>query len=301
MAKSVTKAKIGLEDIEVGVGTFNRTQSDGSSGTYTQLDLEDVPGSSLTLIDRASAPASPAANRAVIYTLTADDIARLKTHSGTVIALVDDTNAITIAGVKTFSSIPVLPASNPTTANQAVRKAYADLFALLAGATFIGAVNVSSGGLSDASRRVISKHTANTTEVSVTGTLAETSLIEITLAAGLLGTTGGIRVTAWGTVTGAAGTKRIRLIFGTTAIADTTAVSGTADWYIEAIILNDGSASVQECLAQWSDPTNTTNHNKDRTTAAENSANALTLKCNGTLGNAADTITQTGLLVEAIL
>lgn len=34
------------------------------------------------------------------------------------------------AGVKTFSSIPVLPASNPTTANQAVRKAYADLMIL---------------------------------------------------------------------------------------------------------------------------------------------------------------------------
>jgi len=32
----------------------------------------------------------------------------------------------TVAGVKTFSSIPVLPASNPTTDNQAVRKKYAD-------------------------------------------------------------------------------------------------------------------------------------------------------------------------------
>lgn len=34
--------------------------------------------------------------------------------------------AETIAGVKTFSSIPVLPASDPSTDNQAVRKAYAD-------------------------------------------------------------------------------------------------------------------------------------------------------------------------------
>lgn len=32
----------------------------------------------------------------------------------------------TVAGVKTFSSIPLLPASNPTTSNQAVRKGYAD-------------------------------------------------------------------------------------------------------------------------------------------------------------------------------
>ena len=32
----------------------------------------------------------------------------------------------TVAGVKTFSSIPILPASNPTTDNQVVRKSYAD-------------------------------------------------------------------------------------------------------------------------------------------------------------------------------
>jgi len=32
----------------------------------------------------------------------------------------------TITGVKTFSSIPVLPASDPTTVNQATRKAYID-------------------------------------------------------------------------------------------------------------------------------------------------------------------------------
>lgn len=40
---------------------------------------------------------------------------------------VDDFNAQTIAGIKTFSSIPVLPASDPTTDNQAARKAYVDL------------------------------------------------------------------------------------------------------------------------------------------------------------------------------
>lgn len=33
----------------------------------------------------------------------------------------------TIADIKTFTSIPVLPASDPTTDNQAVRKAYVDL------------------------------------------------------------------------------------------------------------------------------------------------------------------------------
>lgn len=37
------------------------------------------------------------------------------------------TTAQTAAGIKTFSSIPVLPASDPTTDNQAVRKAYVDV------------------------------------------------------------------------------------------------------------------------------------------------------------------------------
>jgi hypothetical protein len=35
-------------------------------------------------------------------------------------------SALTFAALKTFTTIPVLPASNPTTDNQAVRKAYAD-------------------------------------------------------------------------------------------------------------------------------------------------------------------------------
>lgn len=36
----------------------------------------------------------------------------------------------TVQGVKTFGSIPVLPASDPTTDNQAVRKAYVDVAAV---------------------------------------------------------------------------------------------------------------------------------------------------------------------------
>ncbi len=39
---------------------------------------------------------------------------------------VNTTSAQTVAGTKTFSSIPVLPSTNPTLANQAVRKGYAD-------------------------------------------------------------------------------------------------------------------------------------------------------------------------------
>lgn len=44
----------------------------------------------------------------------------------------------TVAGIKTFSSIPVLPATNPTTANQAVRKGYADATYSATGHTHTG-------------------------------------------------------------------------------------------------------------------------------------------------------------------
>jgi hypothetical protein len=46
--------------------------------------------------------------------------------SGEPIDTVNKTGDQTIAGIKTFSSIPVLPASDPTADNEAVRKAYVD-------------------------------------------------------------------------------------------------------------------------------------------------------------------------------
>jgi len=49
----------------------------------------------------------------------------------------------TVAGIKTFSSIPVLPASNPTTDNQAVRKLYVDTL-VTTGARFVAALNAAT-------------------------------------------------------------------------------------------------------------------------------------------------------------
>lgn len=46
--------------------------------------------------------------------------------AGGILNAVNLTGDQTVAGIKTLSSIPILPASNPTTDNQAVRKAYVD-------------------------------------------------------------------------------------------------------------------------------------------------------------------------------
>lgn len=68
-------------------------------------------------------------------TADADDInAELSALANDISALdsaaVKLTGNQTLQGVKTFGSIPVLPASNPTTDNQAVRKAYVDATAM---------------------------------------------------------------------------------------------------------------------------------------------------------------------------
>ena len=115
-----------------------------------------------------------------------------------------------------------------------------------------------------------------------------------------MGTTGAIEIEAWGTVTGSEGTKRIRLYFGATAIVDTKAVSGTADWYIKALVLNTAT-NAQRCGVTWSDPVNATNHNKDYVTAAIDTTAGVTVKCTGTLGNTGDTITQTIFSIKAVL
>jgi hypothetical protein len=55
-------------------------------------------------------------------------------HSTNYVATTGDE---TVAGIKTFSSIPVLPASDPSTDNQATRKLYVDNMVREAGLTFI--------------------------------------------------------------------------------------------------------------------------------------------------------------------
>lgn len=125
-----------------------------------------------------------------------------------------------------------------------------------------------------------------------TGNTNETDLASFTMTGGTMTATGCIWILAAGTVTGAAGTKRIRLYFGGTAIIDTTAAAGVADWFLKAWIFNTAS-NAQRIVVEWHDHTNTTNYNMDYTTLAiDTSANAI-IKTTITLGNAADSVSQT--------
>jgi len=93
------------------------------AGVKTFSSIPVGPSTDPTLADQLSrkfyVDAGDATNAAAIADVAAD----LATLDGEVVKLTGDQ---TVAGIKTFSSIPVLPASDPTTANQATRKSYVD-------------------------------------------------------------------------------------------------------------------------------------------------------------------------------
>jgi hypothetical protein len=80
----------------------------------------------------SSIPVGPASDPTTANQLTrksyvdagdAANAADITTLDGEVVKLTGDQS---VAGIKTFTSVPVLPASDPTTSNQAARKAYVD-------------------------------------------------------------------------------------------------------------------------------------------------------------------------------
>ena len=150
--------------------------------------------------------------------------------------------------------------------------------------------NTSSFTASDANNMLRGLHRDNTTYS--TQAVAETDLASYTLTGGTMGATGALHIQAAGTTTTATDTKRIRLYFGGTAIIDTTAVTGTSDWWMDAWVYNT-SASAQRIVVQWSTHNSATNYNKDYTTLAIDTASNQIIKVTGILANAADTISQT--------
>lgn len=85
----------------------------------TAIPVDGIPVRSLTNTALKNITAEVALNT----TASADALTAANTASSESVKL---TGAQTIAGVKTFSSIPAGPAANPTTANQLTRKGYVD-------------------------------------------------------------------------------------------------------------------------------------------------------------------------------
>jgi len=105
----------------------------------------------------------------------------LATLDGEVVKLTGDQS---VAGIKTFSSIPVLPASNPTTDNQATRKLYVDTLdganVKLTGNQSISGVKTFSSGISVTAglgSDRFARKTANTSRSSTTTTTVDPHLV----------------------------------------------------------------------------------------------------------------------------
>lgn len=93
---------LGFDAVGVPIASAGIPSTPATAFMATLLDDEDVATAQTTL---------------EVYSKTEIDALSVKL-----------TGAQSIADVKTFTSIPVLPASNPTSANQASRKAYVDGF-----------------------------------------------------------------------------------------------------------------------------------------------------------------------------
>lgn len=144
----------------------------------------------------------------------------------------------------------------------------------------------------------------NTTR-ALTGTLAETTMAgaqgqELSITGGTLTATGGFHIVTAGIISGAGGTKRIRLYLASlTVLIDTTALAGTSDWFMDAWVFNTAT-NAQRCIVQWSDHSNSTNYNKDYLTQSVDTTNSFTIGVTGVLAVATDTITRTMMEVQIV-
>jgi hypothetical protein len=132
------------------------------------------------------------------------------------------------------------------------------------------------------------------TQVSLTGTLTETVLVNRIIGAGSLGTIGRLRLTVGGLFVGTGASKAIKIKFGTTSVP---IISGavTSTWRIVFDLYAASDSGVQ--YSTW------TAYNDDvvlagRYTFSENSLTDLDLSVIGILYDTSDSIQELGFIVE---
>jgi hypothetical protein len=150
--------------------------------------------------------------------------------------------------------------------------------------------------------RFVDPHT-NTAATS-NATTAESDLMSYSLPAGRLASSGaGIRIKAWGTGTtvSTAATRRLRLYFGATAIADTGAQNVPTLWGLEATLLRTTVAGTQEAFGEvLASTAGSGSVLYQRTNPAENLGVAVTIKVTGLCTASTGVLTQTGFVVEQL-
>jgi hypothetical protein len=132
---------------------------------------------------------------------------------------------------------------------------------------------------------------------AVTGTTSETDIRSLTIPGNSLGANGGMHILAVGSVTGTAGTKTIRLKFGSATVSAVSEAAGaTANWRIEVWIFNSASASSQKGNVLSHEGTAIEEQN--RFGASVDTTVDFFVKLTGQLADGTDSITTDFFLVE---
>ncbi len=130
-------------------------------------------------------------------------------------------------------------------------------------------------------------------DTSTSGT-GEDDLKSSTIDANTLGDTGGLKIKAAGTKTGANGNKTIKLNFGGTYWTVCAAANNINDWRIEAEICNTSTNFQRVSWIAWDGSVVLQGYE----TATINTTSSTTLKLTGECADSGDLITQTMWLVE---
>jgi len=142
------------------------------------------------------------------------------------------------------------------------------------------------------------------TGATSTSATSESDLMTFSLPASRLASSGAaIRVRGWGSATTVSTgvTRRMRMYFGATVVADSGARDVATNWSLEAVIARTTSASAQQAsgtaMASTGGAAVVT---VLQSSPAETSTGAITVKVTGLCTAATGVITQTGLLVEQL-
>lgn len=134
------------------------------------------------------------------------------------------------------------------------------------------------------------------TQQSHTGSTSETTLVTVSIPAGLMGSNGRVRVTVLGGATGASGNKTWRVKFGGTAFLEIVGTTTTLSSRIQCEIANRNATNSQVggALAQGNWSTNTA----AVITSAIDTTAAVNLTITGQLSSAGDSVSVESYLVE---
>lgn len=139
---------------------------------------------------------------------------------------------------------------------------------------------------------------ANKTGTALTGTTAETEIGTYTLPAGILGATGMVRVTAFYSMVGTAGTKAPRIKFGGSAFVGNTNAANVLSQSLIGLVINK-TAGTQTCTALGSATGLGAVVSSSLSLAVDTTA-PVVIQFTGQLGSAADSITLDRYIIEVV-